>query len=136
MKWQRVIVNKLRDIFPNIQFLFTTHSPSIIQGASNDAIIYRVYREDGITKVSDPYYRKDLNDFMMNTLVTSSLFGLDDSRMDSENDLSNTDDTFVLYKINKAVKNKIENEKSTGKDFISDSEVDRFIDEVLKSEGV
>jgi len=136
LKWQRVIVNKLRVIFPNIQFLFTTHSPSIIQGASNDAIIYRVYREDGITKVSDPYYRKDLNDFMMNTLVTSSLFGLDDSRMDSENDLSNTDDTFVLYKINKAVKNKIENEKSTGKDFISDSEVDRFIDEVLKSEGV
>lgn len=98
--------------------------------------MYRVYREDGITKVSEPYYRKDLNEFMMNTLVTSSLFGLDDSRMDSENDLSNTDDTFVLSRINKAVKDKIETEKSTGKDFISDSEIDSFIDEILKSEGI
>ncbi len=135
LKWQRVIVSKLRNIFPNIQFLFTTHSPSIIQGASNDAIIYRVYREDGITKVSDPYYRKDLNDFMMNTLVTSSLFGLDDSRMDSDNDLSNTDDTFALYKINKALKKKLDIQKSIGKEFISESEIDNLIDEILKSEG-
>lgn len=136
LKWQRVIIAKLRSIFPNIQFFFTTHSPSIIQGASQDAILYRVYRDEGVTKVSEPYYRKELNEFMMNTLVTSSLFGLDDSRMDSENELSNTDDTFVLYKINKAVKNKIENEKSTGKDFISDSEIDSLIDEILKSEGI
>jgi len=135
LKWQREIVGKLRKIFPNIQFFFTTHSPAIIQGASNDAIIYRVYREDGITKVSEPYYRKDLNDFMMNTLVTSSLFGLDDSRMDPNNDLSNTDDTFALYKINKALEKKLDIQKSNGKKFISETEIDNLIDEILKSEG-
>ena len=131
LKWQRIIVSRLRKIFPNIQFFFTTHSPSIIQGASNDAIIYRVYREDGITRISDPYYRKDLNDFMMNTLVTSSLFGLDDSRMDPDNDLSNTDDTFVLYKINRALKERLNKQKSDGKNFISESEIDNLIDEIL-----
>lgn len=136
LKWQRAIINKLRTIFPNIQFFFTTHSPSIIQGASQDAIMYRVYRDGGITKVSEPYYRRDLNEFMMNTLVTSSLFGLDDSRLDSENNLSNTDDTFVLSKINKAVRDKIESRKSHGRNFISDSEIDKFIDEIFKSEGI
>ena len=55
-KWQRVIIGKLRKIFPNIQFVFTTHSPTIIQGASDDAVIFRVYRnkKDGKTRISDP----------------------------------------------------------------------------------
>lgn len=131
LKWQRVIVSKLRNIFPNIQFFFTTHSPSIIQGASNDAIIYRVYREDGITKVSDPYYRKDLNDFMMNTLVTSSLFGLDDSRMVPDNDTSNTEGSFALYKINKILKERLETQKLAGKNFISDVEIEKLINNIL-----
>lgn len=131
LKWQREIVGKLRKIFPNIQFFFTTHSPAIIQGASNDAIIYRVYREDGITKVSDPYYRRDLNDFMMNTLVTSSLFGLDDSRLDSDNDTSNTDDSFTLYKINKVLKERLDAQKIAGKNFISDVEIEKLIKNIL-----
>jgi predicted ATPase len=131
LKWQRAIISKLRKLFPNIQFFFTTHSPSIIQGASNDAIIYRVYREDGITKVSDPYYRKDLNDFMMNTLVTSSLFGLDDSRMDSDNDTSITDDSFTLYKINKILKERLDAQKLAGKKFISNVEIEKLINNIL-----
>ena len=54
LKWQRVIVKKMREVFPNIQFIMTTHSPTIIQGASDDAVIFRTYRENGMTKVSDP----------------------------------------------------------------------------------
>ncbi|MEE9902117.1 MAG: AAA family ATPase [Acinetobacter haemolyticus] len=70
-KWKKTIVSKLRSTFDNIQFIFTTHSPTIIQGASEDAIIFKVFRnEDGITRVTDKYYRKDLNNMMLNTLVT------------------------------------------------------------------
>jgi predicted ATPase len=134
LKWQRVIVKKLREIFPNIQFFFTTHSPTIIQGASDDAIIYRVYREEGYTKVSDPYFRKDLDHLMMNTLVTSSLFGLEDSRMDADFNYANTDDTYLIYRINNKIKAKLEEQKESGKNFISDNEIDYIIDKILKEE--
>lgn len=135
LKWQRVIVRKMRDIFPNIQFIMTTHSPTIIQGASNDAIIYRVYRNDGITQISEPYYRNELNDLMVNTLVTSSMFGLDNSRMDEDNDRADTSDDYVLYRINKKVREELDVQKRNGKKFPSDQEIDAVIDRVLKEKS-
>ncbi|MBQ9230735.1 MAG: AAA family ATPase [Prevotella sp.] len=135
LKWQRQIVKKLRGIFPNIQFVFTTHSPTIIQGASDDAIIFRVYRERGITRVSAPYYRNDLNDMMVNSLVTSSLFGLANSRMDENNAMSDTSDDFVLYRINKKVHEELDKQKKEGKEFLSDQEIDAIIDKVLKEKN-
>jgi AAA15 family ATPase/GTPase len=133
-RWQRIIVKKLREIFPNIQFFFTTHSPVIIQGASEDAIIYRVYREEGITKVSDPYYRKDLDHLMMNTLLTSSLFGLDDSRLDPNNGDSVTDDSYLLYKIDNKLKSILAEERTKSKNFPTDQEIDTLIETILKEE--
>jgi predicted ATP-binding protein involved in virulence len=133
LKWQRRIVKRLRSIFPNIQFIMTTHSPTIIQGASNDAVIYRVYRNDGKTKVSDPYFRNDLNDMMVNSLVTSSMFGLSNSRMDEKNSVSDTSDDYVLYRINKKVREELEEQKRAGKEFLSDQEIDKIISEVLKA---
>lgn len=134
LKWQRVIVKKLRSMFPNIQFIMTTHSPTIIQGASNDAIIYRVYRNNGITQVSEPYYRKELNDLMVNTLVTSSMFGLDNSRMDEDNDHSDTSDDYVLYRINKKVREELDKIKKSGKEYLNDQEIDEVISRVLKEQ--
>lgn len=135
LKWQRHIVKKLRDIFPNIQFIFTTHSPTIIQGASNDAIIIRTYREDGVTKVSDPYFKKELNDLMVNSLITSSLFGLEDSRMDEENTNADTSDDYVLYRINKKVRAELDTQKKNGKIFLNDEQIDAIIDKVLKEKS-
>ena len=133
-RWQRVIVKRLRDTFPNIQFFFTTHSPIIIQGASDDAIIYRVYRDNGITKISDPYYRKDLDHLMINTLLTSPLFGLGNSRMDANNEAANTDDSYLLYKINNQLINRLETQKLEGKNFISDNEIDDIITRIINEE--
>ena len=135
LKWQRVIVRRMREIFPNIQFVMTTHSPTIIQGASDDAIIFRAYRENGITKVSDPYYKAELNDMMMNSLITSSLFGLEDSRMDKNNDNSDTSDNYVLYRINKKVREELDAQKKNGKTFLNDEEIDAIIDRVLKEKS-
>ena len=132
LKWQRVIVRRMREIFPNIQFIMTTHSPTIIQGASNDAIIYRVYRNDGITQISEPYYRKELNDLMVNTLVTSSMFGLDNSRMDEDNDHADTSDDYVLYRINIKVREVLNEQKKAGKEFLSKNEIDEVITQVLE----
>lgn len=38
-KWQREIVQKLRETFPNIQFIGTTHSPFVIQSLRPDELI-------------------------------------------------------------------------------------------------
>ena len=133
-KWQQVIIKRLRSLLPNIQFFFTTHSATIIQGASNDAIVYRVYRENGETKVSEPYLRKDLNHLMINTLLTSPLFGLGDSRLDTNNEYANTDDSYFLYKINNQLKNRLEAKKKAGKKFISDKEIDDIITSIINEE--
>lgn len=135
-RWQRVLPKKLRTLFPNIQFIFTTHSPTIIQGASEDALIYRVYRntEDGKSKVSDPYFRKNLDHLMINTVLTSPLFGLGDSRMNSENDTADTSDTYLHYRINKKIEKELEAQKAHGKRFIGDSEIDELIQRILNEE--
>ncbi len=135
-KWQRVIIKKLRSLLPNIQFMFTTHSPTIIQGASDDAIIYRVYRnaDDGKTRVSDPYYRKDLNHLMINTLLTSPLFGLENSRLDSENDNADTSETYLLYRINKQLEKELQKQKNEGKKFITDEDIDSLIKSLIEEE--
>lgn len=135
-KWQRILISKLRTLLPNVQFFFTTHSPTIIQGASEDAIIYRVYRnqEDGKTKVSDPYYRKDLDHLMINTLLTSPLFGLNDSRMNSADDNADTSDTYLLYRINKKLEEQLAKQKSEGKVFIEDDEIDYLIQNIINEE--
>ncbi|MDC5006487.1 AAA family ATPase [Acinetobacter baumannii] len=132
-KWKQTIVSKLRATFKNIQFIFTTHSPTIIQGASNDAIIFRVFRnDDGITRITDKYYRKDLNHMMLNTLVTSSLFDLESARLDENNDDSDTSNNYLLSKIHKQVRERLEAQKKEGKKkFISKQDVDNLITEVL-----
>ncbi len=37
-KWQRTIVNKLKETFPKIQFITTTHSPFIVQSLTNNEL--------------------------------------------------------------------------------------------------
>ncbi len=135
-KWQRVIIGKLRTLFPNIQFIFTTHSPTIIQGASEEAIIFRVYRykEDGKTRVSNPYYRKNLDHLMINTVLTSPLFGLNDSRMNSNDNNSDTSETYLLYRINKKLEEELEKQKADGKKFIDDHDIDELIQTIIKDE--
>lgn len=135
-KWQRVIVSKLRKLLPNVQFIFTTHSPTIIQGASDEAIIYRVYRnsEDGKTKLSDKYYRRDLDHLMINTILTSPLFGLEDSRMNSQDDDADTSKTYLLYRIKKKLEAELEKQKIEGKEFVNDEEVDRIIQQIINKE--
>lgn len=135
-KWQRVIIGKLRALFPNVQFIFTTHSPTIIQGASEDAIMFRVYRnkEDGKTKVSEPYYRKNLDHLMINSLLTSPLFGLSDSRMNQDDNNSDTSDTYLLYRINKKLEEQLEKQKNEGKEFINDQAIDDLIQKIIDEE--
>ena len=46
-RWQRKIINDLNSIFPNIQFIATTHSPHIIQSTKpNEIIVLEKYNNE------------------------------------------------------------------------------------------
>lgn len=136
-RWQRTIVKKLRNLFPNIQFIMTTHSPVIVLGASNDAIFYRVIREQGNTSVSEPYYRSNMNDWMLNTLITSSLFGMDSAAMDGADPMGiDTNSSYVLSRIMKCVDAKLAEQKQNGRVFFTDEELDAIINPILESDQI
>lgn len=73
-RWKYRIARNLRQWFPYIQFVFTTHSATVIQGASKDAVFYKLYKENGVTMVSQPVSR--ISGLMLNAIITSPLFDL------------------------------------------------------------
>lgn len=136
--WERKIVKKLRSWFPKVQFFFTTHSPITVLGASDDAVFYKVYKENGITQISEPYFKADLNNQMVNTIVTSPLFGLEDARMSSDapalQDLDTSDD-YLYSRIHNKIAERLEQRKKSGKLYFSPEEIDQMIDNALNEEA-
>lgn len=134
--WQRRIISQLRSFFPNIQFVFTTHSPSIIQGAADEAIIYKIYRNPntGKTISSEAYFKKDLDHLMLNTLATSPLFGLENARVSESSGEVDTNETYLQSRIAKRIDEELRQQKENGKEFINDKEVDDLIDKMIKEQ--
>lgn len=52
-KWQRKVVTKLREIFPNIQFVVTTHSPLVLTNIKSENV--RIVKDNSIYKIEDLY---------------------------------------------------------------------------------
>jgi predicted ATP-binding protein involved in virulence len=108
-KWKFKLVGMLRNRFPKVQFIFTTHSPTVVMGASKKAIFYKLYKEDGLTKISDPISNKD--GFVANELLTSSLFELDSftSKRFPKRHMSRiSSDDYIYQKIHEAISARIE----------------------------
>lgn len=136
-RWEKQIVKKLRGWFPKVQFFFTTHSPVTVLGASDDAVFYRVYKDDGVTKISEPYFKENLKDLMANSILTSPLFGLEDARMNSK-ELSNpeldTSDDYLHSRIHEKISERLEQKKKEGKVYFSKEEIDDMIEKALDEE--
>ena len=124
-KWKYQIVKKLRSWLPNIQFIFTTHSPTILLGASDEAIFYKIYKKDGVSQISKPL--KNIKNMMANTLITSPLFELESARAKNSDEDIDTSDDYLYSKIHKKIRESIKNDKSITEDLISD-----MIDEELR----
>ncbi len=80
------LVKKLRDKFSGIQWIFTTHSPILNLGASENAIVYKVYKEFkeeinengeakkiGVTRISKPM---NVVGHTANSLLTSTIWNV------------------------------------------------------------
>lgn len=73
-RWQRTIVQKIRETFPNLQFIVTSHSPFIAQDMTEkDKII--VLTRDG-DKVTAREEKGFVQDWRAGQILTSWLFGL------------------------------------------------------------
>lgn len=75
-KWEFTLARNLRKLFPNIQWIFSTHSPIAILGASKDAVFYKVYKKNGTTEISKPFTPEMFSDRLINGFLTSSLFNM------------------------------------------------------------
>lgn len=62
--WQRVVVQNLKNAFPNIQFVVTTHSPFIVQSLKAEELLII---DDDIKKDGDPF-KKSIEEVAANEM--------------------------------------------------------------------
>lgn len=76
--WQRSLVDTLKELFPNVQFIATTHSPLIVAGLAKSEI-YTIRRdgESGSTQIVGERPRSDPQGWYPDMVLTSDLFKLD-----------------------------------------------------------
>ena len=79
-RWQQVLVRRLKEAFPNVQFVACTHSPLIIGGLAGGEVERFTIKGDKIIKVDfDP----DMTLGRTDQILTGELFGLD-TTLDAE----------------------------------------------------
>ena len=131
-KWERNLVKKLRNWFPKIQFFFTTHSPTMLLSASRDAIFYKIYKENGHTKIGEPILCEKFANLQVNSLITSPLFDLENAYMEAYDENKNeldTSNTYLESKIREILKEKKQNQP---KKYISETEFDTILNDTFE----
>jgi predicted ATPase len=123
-KWKYDFVHSLREVFPNIQFIMVTHSMVTVLGASSDALFYKVYKEEGETKVSQPI--SSIKNLMANALSTSPLFDMDTARARYSDDNIDTSEDYLYHKIHRAIAQSVK-----GKPAIVEEDIVEMIEEEL-----
>lgn len=123
-KWKYNFVKRLRDIFPLIQFIMTTHSPTVLLGASKEAVFYKIYKEDGEVKISNQMVNEG---YTNNSLISSPLFDLG-TITSRDYDKRISSDDYIYDKIHQRISEKIKSDIN-----INEDEILKLIDEELDS---
>jgi len=76
--WQQTLVNNLKLIFPNIQFIVSTHSPFVV-GGMNPEQVFKFGRDDSGNINQTKVLAEDLHG-RIDQIITSPLFGLEYAR--------------------------------------------------------
>jgi len=102
-KWKYNFMQKLREALPNIQFIVTTHSPTVILGAGQEAVFYKIYKDEGVVNISKQIPNRG---YTHNSLVSSPLFDLEEiASRNHEKHISSAD--YVYSKIHEVVSKKL-----------------------------
>jgi predicted ATP-binding protein involved in virulence len=85
-KWQKVFLNNLLEIFPNLQIIITTHSPFIVSSVENARIFVCSSEGDSsvIKEETDFYRNKPIEEILMSPLFNTSNFNAEISELMSE----------------------------------------------------
>jgi WD40 repeat protein/predicted ATP-binding protein involved in virulence len=75
--WQQLIIPTLRDVFPKLQFIATTHSPLIVAGMPPNQL-FRFIRDEKGAVVQVKVSQK-MSDGRADQILTNDLFGLESS---------------------------------------------------------
>ncbi len=78
-KWQRELIDYLSNLFPNTQFIVTTHSPLIVQAAAARDANFTVCRREGDHVVIDQSVEA-VRGWRADQILTSDLFDLPSTR--------------------------------------------------------
>ncbi len=131
--WKYDFVYNLRKVFPNIQFIMITHSMVTILGASKDAVFYKVYKENGETKISQPM--SSIKNLMANNLSTSPLFDMTTARARNSDENLKTDEDFIYTKIHEIVTEQMRGKKAIIEDEIVEA-INKELDDYIKEQGL
>jgi len=135
-KWEYAFMAQLRHHFKQVQFILSTHSPTVIRGASRDAVVYRMYREHDdntnriVSKLSEPYAVHERTHWMANSVVTSPLFDLPHARMaafDPAKHSLDTEDDFWYLKIHETIAAQVKQMRASGQVHISTQAIDTMV---------
>ena len=77
-EWQQVMVSLVKEIFPNLQVIATTHSPLLISGLTRAEVL--VAKRDSEGMISVTRSPDEFEGMRADQLLTSSLFGLMQTR--------------------------------------------------------
>lgn len=89
--WQRKVINQLTTIFPNVQFIVSTHSPNVLLGALELAQVIRL--DQGM--VDDSIVLSQFSTYDVSLLLLSELFGLQNVRSDVFKRLADEEDRLL-----------------------------------------
>lgn len=73
-EWQQSVVHDLCGLFPNVQFIATTHSPLVVGGMSSDQVMRFQRDEDGVIRKLD--VTPEMTMGRADQVLTSALFGM------------------------------------------------------------
>ena len=78
--WQHVLVSTLKEIFPDAQFVASSHSPLVVSGLKKEEVL--IFRRDDATgrKVKVERPEEDLKGWRVDQILTSATFGLGGAR--------------------------------------------------------
>jgi predicted ATP-binding protein involved in virulence len=77
-RWQRTIVKQIRTVFPNLQFIVTTHSPFVLQDVRPDEDKIIMLKREGDNVVAEDWDMNiDIRGWRAEQILASPLFGLD-----------------------------------------------------------
>ena len=132
-KWKYDFVHNLREVFQNIQFMMITHSTETILGATEKAIFYKIYKENGETKISQPM--DSIKNLMANNLSTSPLFDMTTARARNSDENLQTDDDFIYTKIHQIVSEQMKDKKAIIEEEIVEL-INKELDDYIKEQDL